>query len=291
MQDKKVNLFIVGAMKAGTTSFVEMLSAHNDIYVPPVKEPHYFVNNLPKNIYEPSRFFSLNNYLQNEFPKPLHITKIETEEQYKKVYSLQNNQTYLADASTCYLTAPESPELIKKYNPDAKIIILLRNPLQRAFSHYTMNVVAGREVESFEKVIRKEINDFKKNRLLWNSYINMSRYDTAIDKYKKLFNHVLVLNFEELFTQEEETLKKVTEFLEINAFLTVQTVHKNKGRRLKFQKLFYYLKKMGLKDYFSKLLSYSFRQKLFKLLSTEKKEKLVLSPETQKELEIIFNNR
>ncbi|MBZ0326149.1 MAG: sulfotransferase, partial [Altibacter sp.] len=47
METKKANLFIVGAMRAGTTSFVELLSKHPQIYVSPIKEPNYFVDRLP----------------------------------------------------------------------------------------------------------------------------------------------------------------------------------------------------------------------------------------------------
>ncbi len=289
MQDKKVNLFIVGAMKAGTTSFVEMLSAHNDVYVPPVKEPHYFVNNLPKNIYEPSRFFSLENYLQNEFPKPLHITKIETEAQYKKVYSLQNNQTYLVDASTCYLTAPESPELIKKYHPDAKIIILVRNPLQRAYSHYTMAVGLARETRSFNEAIKQEIVAFKNKTLPWHSYLKMSMYKNPIKRYQSLFDSVLLLTFEELYNQPQETLNKVATFLQIKPFTAIKTVHKNKSKTVRFKKVFFYLKKIGLKDIFSKVVPRTIRHKIFSMVSTDKKPEITLTQNIKKELESIFN--
>ena len=100
MQKTKTNLFVVGAMKAGTTSFIDLLSQHPEIYAPPVKEPHYFVDQLPLSLYDPGRFFNLNDYLEKEFPKPLHITKIETSGQYKKIYAHCGTETYQLDAST-----------------------------------------------------------------------------------------------------------------------------------------------------------------------------------------------
>ena len=86
----KANLFIVGAMKAGTTSFIETLSTHPEIYVSPVKEPHYFVNELPAALYQDSRFFDLQRYLDHQFPEPLHITKIKTEAQYARLFSFKS---------------------------------------------------------------------------------------------------------------------------------------------------------------------------------------------------------
>ncbi len=291
MQNPKTNLFVIGAMKAGTTSFIEMLTTHQDIYVPPIKEPHFFIDKLPKWIYEPSRFFSLNKYFAQEFPKPLHITKIKTKQQYQQLFSLHQNQKYALDASTCYLSAPESCELIHRYNPEAKIIVLTRNPLDRAFSHFTMNVGLGREPRSFDKAITEEITAYKKQQLPWYSYINMSLYDTPINRYKNHFNHVLVLNFEELYSRKEETLRKVSEFLKVDDFPSIKTVHKNKSRQIKFQKLFYLLKKLGLKDYFSMLFSQSMRQKIFHVVSTEKKDSPVLQPETQSGWDAIVNDQ
>ena len=57
MNHMNVNLFVVGAMKAGTTSLIEILSNHSEIYVPPIKEPHFFVDTLPKSLYEPSQVY------------------------------------------------------------------------------------------------------------------------------------------------------------------------------------------------------------------------------------------
>lgn len=143
MDVQKANLFVVGAMKAGTTSFTNLLSKHEQIYCPPVKEPHFFVEALPRSLYESSRFFNLNSYLENDFPKPLHITKIETLAQYRQLFTLAAAEAYRVDASTAYLHAEESAQRIHAYNPEAKIIILLRDPLQRAFSHYKMDLEKG----------------------------------------------------------------------------------------------------------------------------------------------------
>ena len=67
----KANLFLVGAMKAGTPRLCEIMQQHRAIYVSPIKEPHFFVDTLPEILYEPSPFFSLERYFRKEFPKPL----------------------------------------------------------------------------------------------------------------------------------------------------------------------------------------------------------------------------
>lgn len=288
MSERKTNLFVVGAMKAGTTSFVELLSEHPQIYCPPVKEPHYFVDHLPRTLYEPGRFFRLNDYLEKEFPKPLHITKIETEAQYQQIYSLAASEKYRADTSTAYLHTPESAQHIQEYNPDAKIIILLRDPLRRAFSHYKMDVGKGRVNESFQNLMQQNISEYEAGTLLWSSYLGMSLYSNAIERYQKLFPNVLIVHFEALASNKAQTLADISAFLSVEAFEDVDLDHKNIARTPRFPRLLYFLNRLGLKDYFSKIFSSTFKQWLSKKTSSGKTIDLELSEATRNQLVQIF---
>ena len=289
MQKTKTNLFVVGAMKAGTTSFIDLLSQHNAIYAPPVKEPHYFVDDLPLSLYDPGRFFNLDDYLEKEFPKPLHITKIETSDQYKKVYSLGETGPYRLDGSTAYMHAPEAPGLIHNYNPSAKIIILLRDPLQRAFSHFKMDTGKGRVKDPFETLIQREMDQYENGQLPWYSYLGMSFYKDPIDRYNALFSDVLVVHFRDLTENLDITLSKIATFLSIEDFTDVAVEHKNIARKPLFPKLFFFLKRIGLKDYFSKLFSGTFKQWLAKKTSSGLTFEMELSEATQQKLKQIFN--
>ena len=250
-EEKKVNLFIVGAMKAGTTSFVEMLSEHSDIYVPPIKEPHYFVDRLPENLYEPSRFFDLDSYLEKDFPKPLHITKIDSETQYNKAYSLAATEKYLEDASTAYLHAPKV-------------------------------------AETFETLLTDEISKYHANTLPWHSYLGMSFYSRSLKNFHNRFKNVLVLKMEDLVVKPQSVLDKVCNFLEIPSFIIPKGSQKNVSRSLKFQKLFFFLKKLGLKDYFSKWFGPRTKQKLFRLSSKEAPSTVELSEDLKQKVQQIF---
>jgi Sulfotransferase family len=290
LKNRKTNLFIVGAMKAGTTSFMEILSEHNDIYVSPIKEPHFFINGLPDNLYKPSRFFSLENYFKQEFPKPLHITKVETFQQYQHLFSLAGDQKFIAEGSTAYLHAKESAALIHNYNPNSKIIIMVRDPIKRAFSHYRMNLGLGIENRAFESVLVQEIDLYNQEQLPWNSYLGMSIYRGALRRYKALFDKVLILHFEDFITNRISVLKTVAQFLGTTPFTSVETAHINESKTLRFQKLFYLLKQLGLKDYFTKIFSSKFKQWIFRKLIKKNKQELILNPETTSKLEVIFNN-
>lgn len=289
-ESRKANLFIVGAMKAGTTFFTEILSQHPQVYLSPIKEPHYFINSLPENLYEPSRFFSVENYFAKDYPGPLHIAKVEKLDHYQKLFSMASEaHLYRAEASTAYLHAPESAGLIHEYNPNAKIIILLREPLKRAFSHYNMDKGLGRVKKEFDTLITEEIVKYNNASLPWNSYLGMSFYMNPIQKYRSLFDNVLVVNFEDLTKDKKKTLKLVSDFLNISEFTIKDVERTNETKQLRFQKVFYVLKQLGLKDYFSRIFSQTFRQRLFRLVSSNTKSELNISAKTQDSLSTIFN--
>jgi hypothetical protein len=285
---KKANLFVVGAMKAGTTSFVDMLSKSKEIYIPPIKEPHYFVNELPQSIYNPSRFFDLNTYFEKEFPKPIHIAKLNKSNHYDKLYSLaQPQHKYLVDASTCYLNSPESAKQIYKYNENAIIIILLRDPLKRAISHYQMDVGLGRTLRSFEDEISNDIRDYKKGRLSQWSYLNMSFYNQQVDSFRDYFeDRLLILNLEKLIKSDKEEFVKLHQFLGIESSNNLP--EQNKTRKIKFQYLSHVLIKIGFKDFFSFLVPAKLKHKLFQILSSEGKQEINLSEKKLKKLQSLF---
>ncbi len=285
---QRVNLFLVGAMKAGTTSFSELLSQHEEIYASPIKEPHYFVDELPVNLYEPSRFFDLEQYFEKNFPEPLHITNINTESQYELAYSLAGEQKYRLDSSTAYLSAPGVASRIKAYNPDATIVVLLRDPLKRAFSHYKMDVGKGRINKTFESCLQDEITQSKLHALPWHSYLGMSSYKASIESFKKEFSKVIVIHLEDLKDQPKTTLESLASYLDISDFEQETLVHKNVARKPKYGRLFYVLKKMGLKDYFSRLFSNTFKQWIFRATSKEDAFEMKLSPDLKAELNRFF---
>ena len=104
---KKPGFFIVGAPKCGTTSFYHYLRQHPQIFMPDNKEPHYFGSDLKKR--------------SDEF--------IKTEEEYLSLFKDADSSQMAGEASTFYLYSKAAQKEIKGFNPHAKIIIMLRNPI------------------------------------------------------------------------------------------------------------------------------------------------------------------
>jgi len=288
MENRRVNLFLVGAMRAGTTSLRRLLTNHPDIYFSPIKEPHYFAEELPITFYEPSRFFNIDSYFINDFPNYLHTAKVDTDEHYRKLFSLAKKEQYFAEASTGYLHAPNCAENIHAYNPDATIVIILRDPIKRAYSHFNMNTALGRETRSFETIIKRELEAYNGNELSWDSYLQMSSYDSAIDRYKRLFNNVVVLKLENLTSNFDEEFDRLNALLNIEPLHEVKFSHRNITRKLRFQRVFHTLRKWGVKDYFSTLFNSKFKRWLFKALSIQISKEIPLSKEVKDELAVIF---
>jgi len=199
--EKWPNLFIVGAPKGGTTSIHAYLSMIPEIYMSQIKEPN---------------FFSANTVSINHPVKPIRDAK-----KYLELFKNARYEKYLGEASPSYLADPEAPKLIHELSPDAKIIISLRDPIERVFSHYLMYIRDGWWDHSFKEQIEKE---FKKNihsadRIM---ELNTSFYYENVKRYLEIFgpNQVKIIIFEDFVKEPKETLQEILKFLDIeNSFI------------------------------------------------------------------------
>lgn len=173
----KVNFFIAGAPKSGTTSLYEYLCQHKEIEMCSIKEPDFFSCTALK---------KEQTYYGND--------PIQNLEKYNKLFS--NKKDLLrGEASVSYLFYDDVAKKIKKYNEKAKIIIILRNPVDRAFSHYLMDYRLGLVSENFEDIINKRINH--KNALLYyQQYVSVGEYYNQVERYINVFGpeKLLIIN-------------------------------------------------------------------------------------------------
>ncbi len=199
------NFLIIGAQKAGTTSLYAYLCKHPHISSAFKKEVHYFDLNYSKGTNWYRSFFPLTKTLHKY--KPSFIT---------------------GEASPQYMFHPHSISRIIKDLPDIKIIILLRNPIFRTFSHYQHQVRVGREKLTFEEAIENEesrlINELDKMKeneyynsykYLMFSYIKRSIYHSQLKDILSQFKRedVLVIQSERFNEFPQEVYTKVLSFL------------------------------------------------------------------------------
>jgi len=195
--DKWPNFFITGAPKAGTTSIYNYLKDIPGIYMSPVKEPNYFsVKNIP-----------------DEHP----IIPIRDKKKYLELFKGVKDEKIIGEASPTYLADPEAPKLIHEVCPDAKILISLRDPVERAFSHYLMVKGVGRVKTSFREHIEKEIRHELANGIP-NIGLCGNKYFENVRRYFDIFgrNQVNVVIFEELVNDTKIIINKIFKFLELD---------------------------------------------------------------------------
>ena len=269
----KVDFFIVGAPKSGTTSLYHYLSEHPQVEMSSQKEPDYFSD---KAIHEQGMYYAKN--------------RVNTLDKYESLF-VQKESVVYGEASVSYLFYENVAEDIKKYNPNAKIIIMLRNPIERAFSHYLMDYRLGLISDSFENVLAK-ISKHKNAHLFYQQYIEVSKYAKQIQRYLDFFKkeNILFIDYEDFKKNVSKTVDQVYNFLQISAESTadINTKHntfimpKNKIIRLIYS--FVFLRKI-LTFLFPVYLVKNIRDFLFK---ADKKPELL--KETRSQLRIIFND-
>jgi len=189
------NFFIVGAPRSGTTSLYAYLNQIPGIYMSPVKEPEFF---------SPNR--STNNGL----------IPIVNKSDYLTLFKNVKDELVIGEASTCYLEDPDSPKLIHNEVTDAHIIILLRDPIERAYSHYLIQRRYNLEKKSFHESIKNILKKY--DPLTSNHYLHAGLYSEQILRYINSFGekNVKIIIFEDFVQNERNTVKDVLSFLGVN---------------------------------------------------------------------------
>jgi len=196
------NFFIVGAPKCGTTALYEYLREHPNVFMCTPKEPHYFATDLPK--------------------KRL----VQTLDEYNHLFDKAGeNHKAIGEASVWYLYSDDAIENIKKFNPDAKIIVMLRNPVDFVYSFHSQALQSNTEdVRDFKKAwelskqrargreIPKHCNEVK---LFY--YDQIGKFGFQIDRLLNIFPHeqVKIIFFDDFKKQTGEVYKDVLNFLSL----------------------------------------------------------------------------
>lgn len=195
MNKKLPNFICVGAQKAGTTTLHDILKNHSQIYLPKLKEAHFF--DIEER-YEKGLEWWVENY-----------------------FNTYNEEKVMGVMTPEYLYYKEIPEKIfNDLGANTKIVIILRNPVSRAYSHYQMSIRRGFETLDFKIACEEEKNRIDKDSFSRNhfSYISRGLYYKQVKRYLDLFGekNVLILSFEnDIIKNINSTIIKLEKFLEI----------------------------------------------------------------------------
>ncbi|WP_457640387.1 sulfotransferase family protein [Persephonella sp.] len=188
------NFLCVGAQKAGTTTLYDILIQHPQIYLPDIKETKFFNERYDKGISFYEQFFS-------SYKGEKVIGEIDPDYMFFEVNSV-------------------ATRIYKHLGKDLKLIFMLRNPVDRAYSQYWMNVRRGIEKEPFDKAIALESQRIRKNLFSKHnfSYISRGQYASQIKIFLEFFpieNMFFIIFEEDFIKNREKTIKNLLEFLDV----------------------------------------------------------------------------
>lgn len=273
MPDFLPNLFVLGAARCGTTTLHSYLSDMSEICMSDPKEPIYF---------ECESF-----HFECEYEKGL--------EYYRQTYFTHwRNERIIGEACPRNLYLPYVPERIHRVNPNAKLVVLIRNPIDRAFSHWQLSYSAGREKLKFHQAISADYERIKNglhlktaaervkycNSLyaslsigskkaaegLNRNYLDFGYYYEQIKRYIDLFpsSSLKVIFFEDLIDKPNEVINTIRSFLELEPYSDKEdyVLHQNPSiTRLHFKILeltarlrYSRLMPVGIKQYVEQVL-------------------------------------
>jgi len=218
---KLPNFFVVGAPKAGTTSLYHYLDQHPQIYTSPIKEPHYFATEVRQENCEPElrRQIARETRRLKEFlAGPMierRFGRIVTDwEDYLRLFTNAENESALGEASVCYLWSQTAPDRIAETVPDAKILVMFRDPTERAWSQYLQGLGNGAIRWSLREHVRRNLQHHSKQFAVHYPFLEFGLYSEQFRRYLERFEpNVWFGLYEDFRRRPLETYRDICRFL------------------------------------------------------------------------------
>ncbi len=195
---------VVGTARAGTTSLQHYLHQHPQIFLPTVKEPCFFSFADGRISYKKGKF-------------AFAITDMK---KYERLFADARPDQITGEISTPYLFLhSQTINNIKQYHSDPqslKIIIILRNPVERAYSQYLWKVRDGREKLSFEDALKQEKKRMEENYSFDYFYAHRGLYYEQVKNYLENFKSVRIIRFEDFRNEFKNTMSELCRFLGVD---------------------------------------------------------------------------
>lgn len=202
MRSRKPGLFVIGAMKSGTTYLNKLLGAHPEIFMCAPEEPSYFVES---------------RQLRTLWPEAWNAGFWRSEEHYLQLFHGNGDALHLGEASTNYTKRPlvaGVPERIHDFNSDARFIYLMRDPIERTISHYWHMVRHFSERRPMLEAIKAD-----------PQYLDVSHYAMQLTPYIDRFgaDRIAILSFEQLTRDPLRAMRPLYEWLDVDPTLADAT--------------------------------------------------------------------
>lgn len=215
------NFFLVGAPKAGTTSLYYYLDQHPQVYMSAIKEPNFFAAEIREENIDPQLrrgiardARGLRRFLSGPMREKRLGGMVADWEEYLRLFANANNESALGEASVCYLWSPTAPQRIADRIPDAKILVMLRDPAERAFSQYLHGLGNGAIRWSFREHIQRNLHRRSAQFSVHYPFLEFGLYFEQLGRYLERFGRNVWVGFHEDFEDRPlEVYQNICRFL------------------------------------------------------------------------------
>jgi hypothetical protein len=248
--------FIAGAPKSGSTSLYYYLDQHPEIFMSPIKEPNYFATEIrAENFADELREHvgsdvqKLRDYLRGPMLEKRFGGMISEWTDYLRLFQNARAEKALGEASVCYLWSKTAAAQIHSKIPQAKIILVLRDPSEVAFSLYLQSVSQSLIRRSFRETIEACMRNKSERFSLLYPFLELGLYYEQVKRFLELFprQNVLILFYEDYRRQQAEALAEICRFLDVERGFTPNTSERHLEPRIpRFITATYFLKRFGI---------------------------------------------
>ena len=192
------NLFLIGAAKAGTTALWQVLRGHPSVFMSDPKELRFFGSDIPAPDYY---------YLPSSM------------EEYLSFFSGATDERVVGEASPSYLLSKTAALELRDFNPDAKVVAIIRNPVDAMLSHHAMWVHSGVEtITDFEQALAAQDSQSNGSRPYWHRYRDVVRYTEQLKRYFDVFprKQMHVILYDDFKKDPALTYRELLRFLEVD---------------------------------------------------------------------------
>jgi len=193
------NFFIVGASKSGTTNISYYLNEHPDVFISELNEPYYF-----------SRLDVSKNFKRESM--------ITDYEKYLSLFKKAKKNQAVGEATSAYFSSPHAASEIRKMFPDSKIIISLRNPIERAYSSYFSYQFMHKNDQSFSEMIDLHQKQISNDEFYIYNILEPGFYTKHIKRFQENFakDKIKIIIFEDYINNVFFTIESILSFLDIH---------------------------------------------------------------------------
>ena len=201
------NFLVLGAARCGTTSLHYYLAEHPDICMSSIKEPNHFLfeqaSSGPKSCIDDKRIVA---------------KSVPERDRYERLFATAAKA--VGEASPLYLYTRETPELIRAAAPDARLIAIVREPVDRAWSHfvYVNDDLGDRAAAAFAAAVDRELPLGYEPYRTGTHFLRLSAYAEQLRRYRDTFpaEQLLVVSYDALIGRTDETLAAICRFLGVD---------------------------------------------------------------------------